>query len=255
MPMHMVGFYKSVLTAGTLQPLPPIPDSTVTVSVNDLFVPDKYNQLLAAACLSKGGTSTQAQLRSPSLREMFFPEVNPQVIGANFDNTHPYTDWFSNPVQLITNEGLNFYSDAGGDGSTTEGVYGIVNLGAGKISPASGKMYSIRASSAAALSAGKWVQSPIAFDQTLPVGNYDIVGMRCEGSGLVAARLLFIGASAITRPGALGVAGSTSVVVTDERYGSVGIYGTFNSITQPSVECLGDTGTSQTFVFDLIKRG
>ncbi len=254
MSMHMVAYRLNVLTAGVVQALTPVPDSTVTISGTDIYIPDKYNQIISAGCLVTSGVVTRAQLRSPSLREMWYPEINPQKIGPTWTGANPLSDWRDNPIQLITNEGLNFFSDGGGDGTTASDCYGIVNLSGSKASVASGKMFALRATSASTLALGSWAQSSITFDQTLPVGNYDIVGMRAEGVGLVAARLLFIGASAVTRPGVIGVASSNVARITNDRYGLAGIFGTFNSITPPSVECLGDTGTAQSFVFDLIKR-
>jgi len=255
MTVHMIGFSESVLSAGTLQAIAPMPDPTITVNDDEAYVPDKYNQLVLAAAIVRTNAITRAQFRAPSLREMVYPEVSPQVIGANFDDPGECADFRQSPIQLVTNEGLEFWSDGGGDGTTAATVSAFAWLSDGKISSQAGKIFPVRATASIGLSSGKWVSGPLEWDQSLPVGTYDIVGMRAEGAGLLAARLVFIGDSAVTRPGCVGVSSSDERGGELFRMGAMGVFGTFSSITPPSVECTGTGGSSQSFIFDLVKRG
>lgn len=255
MPLHLVAFAQSVLSSGTFQAINPVPDPTVNIQNPNLLVPDKYNQLASAAALVKGNSvGTKAQFQSPSLRELFFPTIDPIILGSTFDGITDFWDQRDQPLPLVTNEGLNFFNDGGGNGTTAQDVYGIAILTDAKIAPASGVTFSMRATSAAALVARTFVNAPLVFDQNLPVGNYDIIGMRAQGTGLVAARLVFIGPSSITRPGVPAQLGPSSEMVPMFRNGQAGLFGTFYSLTPPSVDCLGDTGTAQQFIFDLVKR-
>ena len=254
MSQHIVAFLSSVLTAGTLQGITPVPDATVTIGANNLYVPAKYNKVLFAAGFTGSVAATRQQLRSPSLREMFFPEITPANVSGSFSGGRFYTDFVDSPVQLETNEGLNYFSDGGGDGTTAQNVYAVVVLADAAPATQKGKIFSLYATSAIAASATAWVNGPITFDQTLPVGKYDIVGMRVNGAGIVAARLIFIGASAITRPGCFG----TDVISRENfplfRMGNNGVLGTFDTTTPPSLEIIGGATTSQALIFDLIKR-
>lgn len=254
MTMHLVAFGATrPLAPPAFAALQPIPDPTITVAGNLLYVPDKYNQVIFAASLVKTGTQTQAQLQAPSLREVFFPDLTPLFVGANFSTTHPLHNLLDNPMQLATNEGLEFHTDSGDAAANTD-AYGLVALSDGAITPAKGKIFTMRATSAVALAAQTWKNSALVFDQTLPVGNYDIVGMRASGAGLVASRLVFIGASAITRPGVPAQGSLNTADFYEARMGRLGMFGSFNSITPPSVDCLGDTGVAQIYEFDLIAR-
>ncbi len=254
MPQHVVVFSSSILTAGTNQAITPVPDSTVTIGTNNLYVPAKYNKVLYAAGFGGGTAPTRQQLRAPSLREMFFPEITPANLSGSFTGGRFYTDLAYNPLQLQTNEGLNYYSDGGGDGTTAQLVYGVAILGDSSPAPQKGKIFTIYATAAIGAAVGAWNNGPITLDQTLPVGTYDIVGLRVNAAGLVAARLIFIGASAITRPGVFGTDIINRENYPNFRLGQNGIYGLFDTTTPPSLEVVGGTSTAQTLALDLIKR-
>ena len=87
----------------------------------------------------------------------------------------------------------------------------------------------------------------------LPAGQYQVVGMRVQGTNLVAARLVFQGFP--WRPGAPAVN-----VLGDEdnkyfRMGRMGIWGEFDQTSPPTMDCLGVTDTTQVVYLDLIKVG
>lgn len=254
MAQQLLAYYSNVLTAGTLQALTPVPDPTVTITDNDVSVPATYS-MAARIANSSGGAIKRFQLQSPSLRSLFFPDFSPPNSGTvSFENPGGSVNHDANPLSLVTNEGLEFWSDGGGNGTTAQPVYGLVTLTDGPIQPASGKIISVRGTLAASAAAGAWNASAITFDQTLPVGTYDIVGFRVSGTGLAAGRLIFIGPSAVTRPGAPAQNADSDIGLAEYRQGRAGVLGTFPSVNPPSVEVLGGTSTSQVVVLDLIKR-
>ena len=116
------------------------------------------------------------------------------------------------------------------------------------------KIFPLFATSSIQATDTSWVSGAITFDQTLPVGKYDIVGMRVTGSGLVVARLIFIGSSAITRPGVPCTDSNARPNFPNFRMGNNGLFGTFDTSTPPSIEVFGGSSSSQSIVFDLIKR-
>lgn len=252
---HTVAFSQAGVTAAFTGLVTPVADPTVFINGNNLLVPDKINQLWAAAPFATAGVgSTKTQLQSPSLREVFFPTVNPFQVSANLDNNVHIFELFDDPIPLVTNEGLNLLiTDAAGASALMTGS--VVWLADGPRTPvAKSKIFTMRATSSVTLTANTWQNGPLTFDQTLPVGNYDIVGMRAQGTGLLAARLVFIGATAAVRPGCPGSANNTNEDVIEFRMGRLGTWGTFYSLTPPSIDCLGVTGTSQILHLDLVQR-
>lgn len=251
MPVHQVAYSDTVAAQGTLTALTPVPDPTVNIDGSNLQIPDKYNMLLAAASLGQAGSgATQARLESPSLREVFFPSITPLGDAANFGGFSFVYALPDSPLPLKTNEGLQFKTNGGGAGPLRQ--WGLAWLTDNAIQVAKGPWFTMRATAAVAGSLSAWANGPLTFDQSLPVGNYDIIGMRCEAATLIAARLIFIGASAITRPGVPGMANEQSRELPQFRFGNMGVYGTFNSTTPPSLEVLGGTGGAQVVYLDLV---
>ncbi len=253
MGLHLVAYTASVLTAGGLATFPPVPDSTIGINGDAIQIPGKYNKIAAAAALVTYGTMTQAQLRAPSLRELFFPDLSPLIVGTGFGRPAGVDLRFTDPEPLATNEGMTFLSDGGGDGTTAGEVYGLVWLSDGAVQRAKGVSHKLRATTAISAQVGGWENGAITFAQTLPVGTYQIVGLRAMAAGLIAARLVFLGALAVTRPGVPGV-GSGNVVM-PEGFGRLeaGVLGEFTSTSPPSMDVLGGSSTAQVYEFDLIK--
>ncbi len=252
---HTVAFSQALTTTNVGTLVTPVVDSTVTINGNNLLIPDKINQLFAAFGFSTVGTAaTKVQVQTPSLREVFWPSLSPIINAATPDANALIPSFMDNPIPLQTQEGLNIQSDA--LSTATAGQQGaVVFLSDGKRTPVTGsKIFTMRATTAIVLSANTWVNGQFTFDQPLPVGNYDVVGMRAEGTGLMAARLVFVGPSAVTRPGCPGNATALTRDLEDFRYGRSGVWGTFFSITPPSLDCLGATGTTQVIYLDLVPR-
>ena len=121
----------------------------------------------------------------------------------------------------------------------------------GPSAPVNGEILTIRATASITLVDGVWTNGNITFDQVLPVGDYNIVGMRAEGTGLVAARLVIQG-----YPWRPGIVGRTTVAQDDldmMRFGRSGVLGTFNNNVPPTLDAIGATGTTQVIYLDLIK--
>ena len=125
MAIHLVAYSASVLTAGGLATFPPVPDPTVRIIGDAIGVPAKHNRIIAVAALCTYGTQTQAQLHAPSLRELWFPDISPLVVGDNFSLTAGIERRFASPLKLVPQEGMEFLSNGGGDGTTAGNIYEI----------------------------------------------------------------------------------------------------------------------------------
>lgn len=248
---HLAGYYKSVNSAAALALISAIPDQAIFTSGNDIRVPKGMANLLAAAALSAQTGPQYGQVQSPSLRQLANQDVTIIAGAAKFGAAYEVETFFDNPRALKEAEALDFAINATGGAAADN--YGLVWLGDGPIKPTSGKMFTVRATAAAALSVGVWVNAALTFNTSLPAGTYQVVGMRAIGANLVAARLVFPGAP--FRPGVPGETSNANNFFPWTRDGQLGVFGQFDVDQPPTVDCLGATDTAQSFAFDLIQTG
>jgi hypothetical protein len=248
---HTVAYHGTV-TPGTQIELTPVPDSTLTINGNDIQVPSTYNKLVRAGASPGDTGSKYFEFESPSLRGLYFPQLPKFAAGPGFPNERDFEDFEGSPLQLVTNEGLSVYSDIGPTGGGD--AYVVTFLSDSPLAKASGNFRTIRATASIQAAVDAWVSGAITFDQTLPVGQYDIVGMRVEGTGLVAARLIFIGLPSGIRPGVLCQDAAGQKGQYQFRHGYAGVFGSFPETNPPSLEVLGGTASAQVLYLDLIKR-
>jgi hypothetical protein len=252
MGQQMLAYYATGLATGVLTQVAAVPDQSLTLNGSFIYVPPKYNKILYAAASGSAGTVTRAQLQSPSLREMYFPDISPITPTQSFDLFNMYYDCSRNPIQIQTAEQLGaFVQTASGAELCTV----VVILGDDKVTTANGQAFTAFATATPTLVAGQWVNAALTFPQPLPAGDYDIIGMRASGAGLTAARLVFVGPSAVSRPGVLAQSSQLVAGQTFFRQGANGVLGTFNNVTPPTIDHLGAAGAiTSSFFFDLVKR-
>lgn len=247
--MHLAAYYKSVNSAAGLAALNAVADQAVFTNGPDIRVPGDIANLLGEAALSAQTAPLFAQVQSPSLRQLANQDIKPVTTALVFSQKEQLQWHGDNPRGLAANEAIDFYLQA--TGGAAAGNYGLVWLGDGPIKPTNGKTFSVRATGAAALSAGVWVNTPLTFDVALPAGTFQVVGIRAEGTNLIAARAVFIGSA--YRPGVPGETSAAAAFWTAFRNGRMGVYGQFDINQPPTMDCLGATDTTQEFVFDLIQ--
>lgn len=246
---HLAAFYKSVDPSDALTLISAVADQAVRTNGNDLVVPNAIANLLAEAALSAATTPSIAQVQSPSLRQLANQDVLPVLTSAKFGGNPPVQGHWQSPRALKGAESLNFAINATGGAAAAN--YGLVWLGDGPLSRTTGNMFSVHATGAATLSAGEWVNTALTFDETLPSGTYNVVGMRAQGANLVAARLNLVGQG--YRPGVPAVNATGDQDYLPLRMGSGGSFGVFDVNQPPTIDCIGATDTAQSIILDLIK--
>lgn len=248
---HLAAWYESVDGGAANQALTPVPEQVLTISGDDVRVPSKLANLIGGAMLTASTTVTSARFESPSMRATVNFDLEPILGAVVFGSDPEFVLFPENPVALKENEGLQLIANTDNVGAAVH--WGLAWLADGPQQPVKGKIFSIRATAAAALAAGAWVNSALTFSQTLPAGRYQVVGMRARGANLVAARLVFVGG--MWRPGvpAINAVGDLDNWYT--RYGRMGVFGEFDNTTPPTVDCLGVTDSAQTIFLDLIQVG
>lgn len=247
----LVGFAEDVDVDVTLTNVAAIPDVHVFTAGDDIRVPSFLANIIGLAVVSESDLVI-AQLQAPSLRSIINIDVLPVAINAVVWGDPPEVNMFPmNPIRLMADESIQGF--VGGDSIAAEFQVMLVWLSDGAHPPVVGNIYTIRATAGITSVEAVWTSGPLTFSQTLPVGTYQIVGMRAQGAGLLAARLVLVGAT--HRPGVQGVVTLDSLDVALHRFGHMGVFGEFHTNTPPTVEVMGRSGTAQNFAFDLIRVG
>lgn len=248
MSIHTLAFYQAATANAALAAIPAVADGTVRVVTNDVYVPKGMANILAAAVLINSAAATaRGQFQSPSLRALLNYDVSPIGNGLVFGSDPAMDQNWDTPIPLMENEPLELWIQNG----AAVVNQGIVWIGDGPVKPVTGKIYTLRFTTAITLSAGVWVNGPITFGQTLPAGHYQVVGLRVVGANLVAARLFFVGSG--WRPGVLGSNLEANIDPVGFRGGQYGVIGEFDNTTPPTLDAFGVTDTTQIGYMDLIK--
>ncbi len=253
---HTVAFYQSVDQAGVFTALNGVPDSQTRVSGSDIQVPT-LNQVVAIAAMVETAAAHRARLVSPEIRKRGDFQISPLNGGAagavEPGSPQAIMDLRASPLILAGQEQLNAEVLADPVAAQIQSV--VVWLADNPIALATGKIFTARATAVSALVAGTWSPTAINFDQDLPRGRYQIVGFWPISTGMLAARLSFVG-SMNWRPGALGSDLQEDIQAPMFRMGGMGVFGEFEDIEPPTVEALAvsaDAAAAQMYYFDLIQ--
>lgn len=213
-------------------------DRHVHVEDDTIYVPDFATKVLWCAAL--GRQLSRGRLESPSLRRLSYLGISPScnletLETANFPQLNArYTG--ESPISLVAGEGLEAKVRLHRLEDDTVATVGVC-LGDAPVSPVRGEIWTVRFTYASLTPiTGEWVNTEIEFDETLPVGRYQVVGaLLWMGHGLLF-RLVPIGSKYC--PGGLttGWAGQWTPIW--QRYGNMGIWCEFHSSTPPSIDIL-----------------
>jgi len=243
----LVGYTESQDSA-SLTNVAALADPHVRVSGDDITVPSQLAYVGGVYAI--GASITRAQLVSPSIRRRYPLEVVPVEIAAEPADPVKYFPLFDNPIALDPDESLNF--QAAENGSSSQQSSGFVWLCDGAIAPITGaEIFTIRATNTSTLTAYAWTNGALTFNDTLPAGDYALVGARGSSAGLIAFRFVF--SQYAWRPGAIGMDTTGEVGAPIFRFGKLGEWGQFSHNTPPTVDFLSlSADTSQTVDLDLI---
>lgn len=254
MPFTLVAYQEVKPLDTTPIAIAGVPDQHIRVEDEFIYM-SLFNQIIGVFC---GGATelTQAHLASPSLRRLANYAIS-QIGIVEFPAVpyglalHP-----DSPLALEVNEGLEAIITASATITPEECTVGVF-LSDGPVAPISGEIFPVRATATGiTLAAEGWANTTIDFDDTLPVGRYQVVGARASITDGVLFRLVPIGEA--FRPGGIITAGVGEVDFELHRNGGLGVWCEFDQITPPSVDLLGGTapaGTDLELFLDLIKVG
>lgn len=235
--LHMIAFSASSTSYSALTNIAGVADPVLRVSGNIIYL-SGLNQIAGAFCVS-GATVTQAELQAPSLRQFANYDITPIDTGSTPTNPVSYYPHYASPFPLAVDEGLQCLLKSSGNGQSSV----IVELCDGPIAPVSGPFITVQFTFTAPSGNYGWQNASITIGQSLPVGNYNVVGARVEGSGVIALRFVPVGQ--IYRPGIIGVPTTVSADPDGQRFGAKGVMFSFNQLTPPTVDLFhnGASGT------------
>jgi len=248
---HLAAWHESIDPAAALVTITAVNDQAVFTSGDDIRTPTELPNIIGQAVLTAAANLSRAQVQSPSLRAFANLDIEPLVGAVVFGNPPETLFHPKSPIPVAPDEAINIAINS--NPASAEPHFGLVWFGDGPQQESPGQIFSVRATAASALAAGTWVNSALTFAQTLPIGRYQVVGMRARSTNMVAARLVFIGGT--WRPGVPAVNALADVDVADFRYGRSGVFGEFHTNTPPTVDCLGITDTAEEFILDIIRVG
>lgn len=228
---HLAGYTQSQDSA-VLVPIAAIPDQGILTSGNDITVPDDLPLIIGTYAL--GPSLTRAQITSPSIRRQWTQELIKLDLSATPTDQLLFTDHTQNPIVLDTDEFLDANMAEGAAGASRGTV--LVWLADTPPQAYSGDIRSIRITSATAAVANTWSNIPIAFNDSLPAGQYALVGMMLQSANMQAFRVAPRGES--YRPGAIGVTALSQRHNHLFRMGGLGEWCTFSHNVPPSVDVL-----------------
>ena len=249
MTMHLTAFYESVDQAGNDQEINAVPDGVLFTEGDAVRVDSAVANLLAAGAATAATTFDSATVRSPSLRVRNNFPIVPLNDGAGWNSPSEYPVLFDTPINLNPTEPVTLSTDT--DNASAIAIYGFALFGSGPVVPVRGDIFSALCTTSITATAGSWVTGPVTFDQRLPGGRYNVVGIRSWAAGLLFTRLRFPGQAFY--PGAPAWVNQKSRGDQHFRFGNPGVLGSFDNDSPFSVDVLGGSSTSQTHVVDLVK--
>jgi len=246
MPFTLAAFRQATTAAVTLSPIDALADPHIRVSGKDIWVPEALPML--AGYMALGATLTLGRLESPTLRALV--PINVIPINASTEPLSPPACVLQpkTPKAIGGGEALNFIATD----TAADEIKCLVWFCDGPITPVTGEIFTVRAVATGTLTANAWTNLAITFDQALPKGRYQVVGMAAMSAGLVAARLVAPGYA--WRPGCIGCDAVSDIPASEMRMGNMGVWCEFDHDLPPTVDFLSISADTNPVVWlDLIK--
>jgi hypothetical protein len=250
---HLAAFYESVDQAGAYANMAAPNDQVLTVVTPNIQVP-ALNQVILVAAGLENAVAPRCRLVTPSLRGRSLFQITPVSVAAAGPvvptSPHAVMDLRDSPLVLVPYEQLNLNALANPVAAQIQ--WAGVWFADGPVAQIKGSMFTVRATGTTTLVAGVWGTVPLTFDENLPRGRYQIVGMKALSATCKMARILV--PSQQWRPGVLGAATIDIVEFPGFRYGGMGSFGEFEDVDALNAEFLAGAGDTTEIVYlDLVQ--
>jgi len=230
--MHTTIAYGETIAALGAQwvPMAAVADPHIKTEGDYIYIAEQ-NKIIGFYCLP-GTLGEQIRILSPSIRR-----VNPQYV-SDFETAVQSTGivrraFFPNiGLTLVPGEGLEIEQYV----TANEVVTHIIFLAQAIPSPVQGNIHTIRFSTDPVRTASAWSFAEITLLDPLPVGSYDVVGVRLETATGIAFRLVPVGGA--IRPGGVCAIDAEDEDVLLQRYGGLGVWCSFIHGMTPGIELI-----------------
>lgn len=252
MGVHGVAFFENVdngtTTFGGVAALRSEIDK---VNGDDYFVHSKFNKVMGAYVLAN--TTTRARLSAPSIKKAALFELTPLDNAAEPPSRPAFVDMRSSPIQLESSEQFNVQTMNSGAAAVDQ--WGLIWLCDEIPQPVEREgIIHIRATNGSTLTDSAWTNVSLTLDEDLPVGTYEVIGMKAMSAGCIAARAVFEGQ--VNRPMVIGCDSVTDIDEILFRNGNMGVLGIMEHDTPPTIDFLSlSADTAQTVWLDVVKVG
>lgn len=255
MVFHLGGYLEDIDSAGVFENLTALVDDRLFTQGDDLRVPE-LNRVLMVAGGADSVVEPRMRFDSPTLDLLVRPEIRPlnvqDAVAVEPDSPQAIMKMLMNPWTLGIDEILRVQLN--NNPAAVQDQWALLWFSDGPVTPIVGQsIFTARFLSATASVANVWTSVNIVPDENLPPGDYQIVGMRPESAGMIAARVVFRTGNQ-WRPGALGCDVAEDIQDDVFRNGNLGIWGEFPFTQIPAVEILSiSADAAQTIFLDLIR--
>ena len=245
---HLVAYDSSIANGSVFLQVNAVAPDPFSNPQNNNYVIGDLQYIIGASVF--GVTAQRAQLRSPTLVQVFNNDIVPVRRSALATNILPnWIDFSQDPLKVKNSEQLSVYAIQGAVGAERE--YIAVLLADGPPKPLNQQTFTVRLTGTTTLVADSWTTCVMTFEQNLQVGNYTVVGARCKTATGVFFRIGTQGYA--WRPG--GLVGSDDMFpdVPIFRYGGLGAWFTFKNTQTIALDVLATAGdTAETLELDVI---
>jgi hypothetical protein len=250
---HLAAWYESIDPAAAYNDLTAVADTQLTTGGDNIQIPT-LDQIVALAGGAENAVAPRMRLVAPSLRQRSLYQIAPLNVataGAVEPGSPPaVVDLRANPLKMEKSE--NVQCSLLSNPAAAQIQWGLMWLADGPVAPVQGNIFTARGTSATTLVAGTWSNCAITFDENLPRGRYQIVGMKGISAGAIAARTVL--PEIRWRP---GVIACDIVEDLDDRIfrnGQFGVFGEFEDTDGLTVDFLSvSADTAEIVYLDLIQ--
>lgn len=194
---------------------------------------------------------SDVRLNSPIFRNRYLPHPSPVSATALPADNAPVIFFGGGGYPLMESEEIAVEGSRGVVAAAD--AYALLWISRNPIQPINPLSFTIRATSTVTVAEGAWSSGALTLSETLPAGNYDVVGMRVVGTALLAGRLIIPGQD--LRPGVLADQAEGEFQLPYMRNGAFGKFGTLPSFQNVQMDYFGTgANTAQTVYLDLVKK-
>lgn len=248
--MHTLAFNSSLAAGAVFLNVNAVPDAHFTIQNNHFIFPANLNCYWAYAL---GVDLARVRLNWPTLRKLFLPQYRPfDTVGLPPDDP-AVLDLMGVYPQVQAGEEIAIEAIQSNVGA--QNAIFLLGVDTQKTPAPAGPIYTARATAAITSVANTWTNGILTFDETLPAGQYEIVG--AEGIEDAGIAFRFVLPTQLHRPGAPFTTAVGNLADPMFRMGRMGSWGKFVNTALPNIDIMCNASAAQTPVFhiDLIKIG